>query len=160
MKRTTLKRGASPPLFDRIVDPKLGMPTPPALLDAAQMRESIIRELTAVLNTRCTVRNVLYQKHFESIAFFGMPDFFGLQDLSAPEFDGSNSNQWPRAARAIQMAIQAAEPRLENVRVSVESYDPSRQQLSIIVRASLKHMSQTEEIHFPLALAHVPMISA
>ena len=160
MQHTPLKRGTSSPLFDRIIDPKLGMTALPALLDGEGLRASIVRELSLVLNTRCTVQKILYEAHFETISLFGMPDFFGLRDFSAPEFDGSNTQEWPQAARAIEMAIQAAEPRLDNIRVTIEGYDATTQTLATIVQASLKHSAQQEAIHFPLSLTHIPSVFA
>ena len=149
-----INRGALPPLFERIIDPKLGMVVPLPLLDATALRESIIRELSLILNTRCTVRNVLYEAHFETISLFGMPDFFGLGDLS--EFDGSNSDTWLSIARHLEISIQAAEPRLDNIRVAVEAYDRTNQVLDIVVHASVKNSPLLQEIHFPLALSHTP----
>ncbi len=149
-----IKRGALPPLFDRIIDPKLGMTLEPTLLDAEGVRESIIRELSLILNTRCTVRSVLYDAQIDTVALFGMPDFFGLGDLS--EFDGSNEAEWTRIARHVEVAIQAAEPRLDNVRVAIEAYDPTRQVLETIVYASVKNVPSLQKIHFPLTLNHSP----
>lgn len=155
MRQHTLKRGTPPPLFDRIIDPKLGMPAPPILLDFTALKESILQELSLILNTRCTVRQVLYADHLNIIALFGMPEFFGLPDFSVSDF-ASNAQEWPKIARSIKVAIEAAEPRLSKVRVTVEGYDPLQQRLSIIVRGSVKHTTPVQDIHFPLSLSHIP----
>jgi type VI secretion system lysozyme-like protein len=154
MKQTKINRGTPPPLFDRIIEDTLGTGVGSQLLNAEELKASIVNELSLVLNTRCTVRKVIYEDHLESIPLFGLPDFFGLGDFSY--FDGSNSQDWPNAARLIETAIQAAEPRLENVRVSVEGYDPVNQTLATTVSASVKKSPLLKDIHFPLAIFHQP----
>ncbi|MBA3813699.1 MAG: type VI secretion system baseplate subunit TssE [Alphaproteobacteria bacterium] len=156
MLQRKINRGVSPPLFDRIVDDKnewLGN----QLLDAQQLKDSIVEELSIILNTRCTVRKVIYQDHIQTIPMFGFPDFFGLEDLS--NFDGSNPGEWPAAALSIETAIQAAEPRLRDIRVRVESYSHVEQTLFIQVSAFIEESHLLQEIHFPLALQHRPQSS-
>lgn len=158
MKQTKINRGTPPPLFDRIVEDKMGIGLGSRLLNADDLKESIVNELSLILNTRCTVRKVIYEDHIDSIPLFGLPDFFGLEDFSY--FDGSNSQDWPRAARLIATAIQAAEPRLENISVAIEGYDPINQVLSTTVSASVKKGYELKEIHFPLPLSHQPSPSS
>jgi type VI secretion system lysozyme-like protein len=152
--RQRINRGTPAPLFDRIVDDKTGITSANSLLNADELKASIIQELSLVLNTRCTVRKVIYEDHMETIPLFGLPDFFGLADFS--QFDGNSSQDWPMAARLIETAIQAAEPRLENVSVSIESYDNVNQLLSVMVYASVKESHLLKDIHFPLLLTHKP----
>ncbi len=154
MRQTKINRGTLPPLFDRIIDDTLGLSLGSQLLNADELKTSIVNELSLALNTRCTVRKVIYEDHLESIPLFGLPDFFGLGDFSY--FDGSNSQDWPKAARLIETAIQAAEPRLENIQVSVDGYDPVSQVLSTSVSASVKKSPLLKDIHFPLAISHQP----
>ncbi|MBS0271136.1 MAG: type VI secretion system baseplate subunit TssE [Proteobacteria bacterium] len=150
MKRNKINKGTLPPLFDRIIEDKSGQGRGQQLLNAQQLKDSIIHELSIALNTRCTVRKVIYKDHIETIPFFGMPDFFGLGDFSG--FDGENSQTWPSIAHFIQTAIHAAEPRIKDVRVTIEGYDSINQSLSIDVAASLKESKLISEIHFPLTL--------
>jgi type VI secretion system lysozyme-like protein len=152
MKQNKINKGALPPLFDRIIDDKTGGGGESQLFNADQLKESIVNELSLILNTRCTVRKVIYEDHLETIPLFGLPDFFGLGDFSY--FDGSNSQDWPNIALFVQTAIQAAEPRLEMIHVTVESYDSLNQALSIEVFAHLKNATLIKEIHFPLTLQH------
>jgi type VI secretion system protein ImpF len=152
MKQKHASRGVLPPLFDRIIDDPMGMQIPKQFLPPEDLRASIISELSLILNTRCTVRKVIYEDHLENIPLFGLPDFFGLADYSGVE--GANSQEWPKMARFIETTIQAAEPRLENVRVSVEKYDSFTQTLSIMVYASVKQTPELKDIHFPLTLTH------
>jgi type VI secretion system lysozyme-like protein len=150
MKRNKIARGTPPPLFDRIVNDKTSEGGPPQLLNAKELEESIIHELSTVLNTRCTVRKVIYEDHIETIPLFGFPDFFGLGDFSY--FEGNQSQEWPKVALFIETAIQAAEPRLKNVSVQVDNYDAVNNTLSVNVAASLKEQTLLKELHFPLTL--------
>jgi type VI secretion system lysozyme-like protein len=154
MKQNKINRGTPAPLFDRIIDDKMGVNLADTLLNAEELKNSIVNELSIILNTRCTVRKVIYQDHMESIPLFGLPNFFGLGDFSY--FDGSNSQDWPKATRLIETAIKAAEPRLENIIVNVEGYDAINQVLSITVYASVKQNHLLKDIHFPLLLTHQP----
>lgn len=156
MLQRKINRGTPPPLFDRIIDDKnewIGH----QLLNAHQLRESIVSELSIILNTRCTVRKVIYQDHIQTIPLFGCPDFFGLGDLS--NFDGANSQEWPVAALFIETAIQMAEPRLKDIRVKIEKFSAIEQKLFISVSAFIEDSQLLKEIHFPLELQHNPQSS-
>jgi len=150
MKQNKINRGTLAPLFDRIVDDKGSVGIAYQLLNTEELKESIIREVSIILNTRCTVRKVIYEDHLETIPLFGLPDFFGLGDFSYLE--GDNPQEWPTAARFIETAIRAAEPRLQNIFVKVEAYDNVDQALSVTVIASIKESKLVKEIHFPLIL--------
>jgi type VI secretion system lysozyme-like protein len=150
MKKQKIIRGTPAPLFDRIVDDKNDLLPTSHLLNEKELKNSIMNELSLILNTRCTVRKVIYEDHMETIPFFGLPDFFGLGDFSY--FDGSNNLDWPLAASFISTAIQSAEPRLQNISVGVDSYDPIRLALYVTISAVMKQNNTLKEIHFPLAL--------
>ena len=145
-------RGNLPPLFDRIMDDKNDVGFGSQLLDTKGLQESIIQELAIVLNTRCTVRKVIYEDHIDTIPFFGLPDFFGLGDFSY--FDGANTQHWPQIARVLETAIQAAEPRLQDIYVQVERFDTLNQNVSVSVSAMMKEGALVKETHFPLNLRY------
>jgi type VI secretion system lysozyme-like protein len=153
MLQRKINRGVSPPLFDRIVDEK-NVEQGGQLLNAQQLQDSIVYELSVILNTRCTLRKVIYQDHIQTIPLFGFPDFFGLGDFS--NFDGDNPGEWPTAALFIETAIQAAEPRLKDIRVRVESYSRIEEMLFVTISAFIEDSHLLKEIHFPLALQHRP----
>lgn len=153
LKPTKITKGALPPLFDRIVIDRSGQGSGHRLLDAKELEESIVREVATILNTRCTVRKAIYRDHIDTIPFFGMPDFFGLDDFSY--FDASNSDDWPEIVEYVKTAILAAEPRLENVSVKIESYDSLNQDLYVFVSGILKDQKLLKEINFPLTLQSI-----
>lgn len=150
MEKNKIQRGVLPPLFDRIIQQRIDQVVGKQLLDAKELQESIIKELTLMLNTRCTVRKVIYDNHIDEIPLFGLPDFFGLEDFS--NFDPSNQQTWPKTARIVTTAIQAAEPRLQNIHVKIKGYNTSLQSLEIAVSALLKERKLLKEIHFSLEL--------
>lgn len=150
MQKNKIQRGVLPPLFDRIIQRKMDQVIGSQLLDAQELQESIIKELSLTLNTRCTVRKVIYDNHIDEIPLFGLPDFFGLEDFS--DFDASNQQTWPKTALVIATAIRAAEPRLENIHVKIDGYNSTLQSLAITVSATLKEAKLLKEIHFPLEL--------
>lgn len=156
MLQRKINRGTPPPLFDRIIEDKnewVGN----QLLNEQELQQSIMNELSLILNTRCTVRKVVYQDHIQNIPLFGLPDFFGLGDFSY--FDGANPQEWPGAALLIETAIKAAEPRLKDIRVTIENYNLIDGILSVTVSAFIKAPHLEKEIHFPLELQHHPQES-
>ena len=153
MQQRKINRGTLPPLFDRIVDDKWDEKQGGQLLNTQELKNSIIHELSIILNTRCTVRKAIYEDHIETIPFFGSPDFFGLNDSNT--FEGANSQEWPKIARFVETAIRAAEPRLTNIHVQVDSYDGINQALYITVLASMKERHLFKEIQFPLTLFNI-----
>ncbi|MBY0501926.1 MAG: type VI secretion system baseplate subunit TssE [Alphaproteobacteria bacterium] len=153
MKQQKINRGTHPPLFDRIVNDPKSENFGDQLFNADELKASIINELSIILNTRCTVRKVIYEDHLEEIPFFGSLDFFGLGDFSY--FDGSNLQEWPKIARFIETAIRSAEPRLTHIHVHVESYDNISLTLHVNVQASVKERQWLKEIRFPLVLHNI-----
>ncbi|MBY0293359.1 MAG: type VI secretion system baseplate subunit TssE [Alphaproteobacteria bacterium] len=150
MKPNKIMRGSVPPLFNRIVDDASNIGIESKLLSEKELQESIIYELSILLNTRCTLRKGIYESHIETIPFFGFPDFFGLGGFSY--FNGSNTQTWLKISRFVETAIQMAEPRLQNIHVKVESYDPITQTLSVAVTADIVHVTLFKSIHFSLQL--------
>ena len=67
MKRNKIVKGTLPPLFDRIITDRTGQGLESKLLSAQELKESIIREISTVLNTRCTVRKAIYKDHIDNI---------------------------------------------------------------------------------------------
>ena len=154
-KPIKISKGALPPLFDRIVIDHSGVGREDSLYDEREYEASIIREVSIILNTRCTVRKAIYKDHEDTIPFFGMPDFFGLDDFSY--FDATNTDDWPEIINYIQTAILAAEPRLKDVTVKINSYDSLNQDLYVFVSGTLKDQQLLKEINFPLTIqSHKP----
>lgn len=151
MLQRKINRGVLAPLFHRIVDEKesaIGV----QFLNPQQLQDSIVEELSLILNTRCTVRKVTYKDHMQTLSLFGFPDFFGLGDFS--NFDAANAGEWPTIALYLRTAIQAAEPRLREVYVKVDTFNTVDQKLCVTVKAFLEEGKLLKEIHFPLEIQH------
>jgi len=107
----------APSLLDRLLDD-----TPGAAADGAttphvsleQLKDSVVRDLEALLNARCGLRRDTLDGHPQvqrSILSFGMVDFSSMSLANTDERDS--------ICRAIESAIHAHEPRLKNVRVGL-----------------------------------------
>jgi type VI secretion system lysozyme-like protein len=151
MLQRKINRGVLAPLFHRIMDEKEGA-VGVQFLNPEQLQESIVEDLSLILNTRCTVRKVVYKDHIQTLSLFGFPDFFGLGDFS--HFDAADAGEWPTIALYLQTAIQAAEPRLREVYVKIDTFNAVDQKLCVSVTALLEEGKLLKEIHFPLEIQH------
>lgn len=143
-------QGALKPLFDRIVNDEESL-SEGIYLDEKALRLSVIKEVDILLNTRCTTRRAIYDDHINNIPLFGLPDFFGLNDLS--DFDPNNSQQWSKIAKYIKTAITAFEPRLKDVNVKIKGYDQSKKILKTIIDGVIESGNIIEKITFHMKLS-------
>jgi type VI secretion system protein ImpF len=110
-------------LLDHDPDPASREPIPDRLQNIQELKASVARDLEALLNTRQECLDVI------------PPDFpeagvslltYGLPDCSSYNLHSQRDRQ--KVHRAIESAITKFEPRLADVRVSLEpmkEYDPS-----------------------------------
>lgn len=119
MRATHEGGGASTPLLDRLMDLEREAAGKPRVLEQ-ELRASVRREVAHVLGTRCTL-SVKEAESLEpgerSVLDYGLPDLWSLG--SAPE-------DARRLERLITRAVEAYEPRLCQVQVSVR-LPPSEQ---------------------------------
>jgi type VI secretion system lysozyme-like protein len=107
-------------LFDRLADDDLAAPSEPVplrTLNGEALRQSVLRELTDLLNTRCPFPPAQLQGRGRTALEYGLPDV-------SPAQPGSPDGRADVAAR-MQAAIAAYEPRLRQPQVVVEP-DPLR----------------------------------
>jgi type VI secretion system protein ImpF len=109
-----------PSLLDRLIDHEPDVSTEPAWRQAQSVQDlekSVLRDLEALLNTRCTTPVVPAgcEELRRSSVTFGLPDFTAAGIANREERD--------RIRRAVQQAIEAFEPRLSRVRVAVGQED-------------------------------------
>ena len=119
-------------------------------LTRAEVMESIIGEISKILNTRLTAKNADYENLKDDPLNFGIPSLFGFTDFHS--FDSTSPNQWWRISKLCENAITAFETRLTNVRVTIEGLDPHRQALNITIKGYIFLYKIREEVRFPLAL--------
>lgn len=107
------------PLFDRLIDLDPGVrrePRPLRTLDRRGLRESVRRELERLLNTRSPLPADRLQGRDRTVVEYGVPDLAVL----AP---GRHQDR-QRLANMLREAVEAYEPRLAQVRVTVDEPSP------------------------------------
>lgn len=105
------------PLFDRLVDrdPRLRHELRPSrTLDRRGLRESVRRELEQLFNTRCPFPAHRLPIRERSVIDYGIPDF--------SVFSPRSYDDRARLAELLRRTIEAFEPRLIDVQVSLEPH--------------------------------------
>ena len=140
--------GARSLIFERLVDqePKstLGEAQPLRILNRRELKESVRRELGRLLNTRCSIPAELLGREERTVLDYGIPDFSSLSPHSADDHR--------LIAGIISQTIAAFEPRLQQVRVTVERFHESERTLWIKIDAVLASESITEPVSFPVRI--------
>jgi type VI secretion system protein ImpF len=146
-------------LFERLVDKELHLTeeSPPfRVLSRWELRESLMRELEQLLNSRCSVPLELIGEEERTVINYGIPDFTSLSPQSPDDRK--------RIASIIAQTITAFEPRLRNVRVVLGHFEDDERTLHISVEASVamttvsqirsypEFSSSVEPVSFPIVL--------
>ena len=151
------REGAPVPLFDRLIDdhPEFKEElVSKKILTREELRDSILLELKRILNTRCTLKADVYKDIGPTLATFGIPELFGLFDTS--QFDATSSLDRSKMQKVIERAIAAFEPRLRDIRVTVDAFHNTTQSLSLVVRAHMVVGDVLEPVSFPLEVGGQP----
>jgi type VI secretion system protein ImpF len=114
---------------------------PLTTLDRQALKNSIRKELGRLLNTRCPIP--LAPATERTVVNYGIPDFSSLSPNSTDH--RTRLESWIRAA------IEAYEPRLLDVRVTVDPPAPSARSLNARIDGKL----QLESIREPVAFSVV-----
>jgi type VI secretion system protein ImpF len=140
-------------LLDRLIDeePSHQVEAPPMGMSdaviARRIRESIVRDLEVLLNTRQRLVQPPWAgaEPSRSIVDFGLPAARGTNlatTAGRKEF-----------SRAIEGAIRCFEPRLRDVEVALEPGETPQHPLRMIVAAKLASGSVDERLHFEASWA-------
>ncbi len=135
--------GARALLFEQLVDDrKLSAEERRRLrvLDREALKESVYRELERLLNTRCSTPMHLLGGEEKTVLNYGIPDFSALSPQSADD--------QRRLASIIGQTIAAFEPRLRQVRVTMERFLNSENALLVRIDAVLAVASIIEPVSF------------
>jgi type VI secretion system protein ImpF len=130
-------------VLDRLTDSSysgtLGANRPGTL---ATLRESVLRDLEYLLNTRREERliPVGYPECSSSLLNYGLADL--------TQYSLKNPSEQDRLRRAIGSAIAALEPRLTQVAVVVERWDGAKPLLRFRVEAMLRNEAAPEPVVF------------
>lgn len=139
--------GARAPIFDRLVDesPKVETePRPFRTLNRQELRESVRRDLGRLLNTRCPIPPHLLYGRQRSVVDYGAPDF--------TTFTPQNAQDQTRLGFLLTRTVEAFEPRLHRVRVSISPNHKREQALRATLEAVLVVGSIAEAVSFPIAI--------
>jgi type VI secretion system protein ImpF len=142
------------PLLDRLIDeePSLRAEAPPmAMSEAAivrRIRESIVRDLEVLLNTRQRLVQPPWAgaEPSRSIVDYGLPAARGTNLATAAgrkEF-----------SRAIEGAIRCFEPRLRDVQVTLEPGETPLHPLRLLIAGQVASGSVDERVHFEASWAN------
>ncbi len=135
--------GYRPGLLDRL----LGLGPGGRFLSQEQLKESVARDLEALLNTRTALSpQVLhaYPECASSILNFGLVDFAGLSH--------SSSEDRMRICSSIRQAVERHEPRLCNVQVSLAERTGTVNRIDIVIVGKLRMQGGNEAVSFSAAL--------
>lgn len=142
-------KGFKPGLLDRLMDerPEAGTGAAGASFTAEQFKDSVARDLEALLNTRLAFDPAILNAYPEargSLLHYGLADFAAYCLSSALD----------RAAvcTSIQDAIEAHEPRLRDVTATLDTAPGSVNRLNFIIHARLASPSASEPVHFNAVL--------
>lgn len=139
-----------PSILDRLLDDAPDVshePQPDRFQNLRQLRRAVTRDLEALLNTRQEVWAELPAEFTElrrSLMAYGLPDFTAFSLL--------NPHDRNRIRRAVEQAIAIFEPRLDRVRVTVESPRQHEPTLRFHIEALLQVEPAPEPVSFDAML--------
>jgi len=135
--------GYRPGLLERL----LGTHAGGRFLSQEQLKESVARDLEALLNTRAALPQKILQAYPEcarSILNFGLADFAGLSH--------SSSEDRQCICSSIRQAVERYEPRLCNVQVTLAVRAGAVNRIDIVIAGVLRAHGANETASFSAAL--------
>ncbi|MDH3599966.1 MAG: type VI secretion system baseplate subunit TssE [Candidatus Tectomicrobia bacterium] len=144
---TRTQAGARALLFDRLVDLDPHTPAEPLplrVLTTQKLRQSVRREVERLLNTRLPIPAHDVIDWERTVLDYGVPDFTALSPHSSTDQDA--------LASGIRDAIDAFEPRLQQVRVNVERFADDQKALVARIDADLVVEGVSEPVSFPVLI--------
>jgi type VI secretion system protein ImpF len=112
------------------------------MLDRSSIRESVVRDLSRLLNTRAPLFGPVPERAAHSVLNYGVPDFSSLSPRSEQDAAGLSALLADR--------IACFEPRLTDIRVVLIKNPESHNSLIGLVYASLILGKVREPVSFPL----------
>lgn len=128
-------------LFDRLFG------SAPANLTLEQYKDSVARDLEALLNTRLAILPEMlapYPHCQDSILHYGLADFAGLCL--------SSDDDRKAVCASLKAAIERHEPRLTNVQAALEPAAGSVNRLGFVITATLRGTGLAEPVNFNAVL--------
>jgi len=135
--------GARASLLDRLIDrdPRSSREARPLrILDRRALKESVRRDLGWLLNTRSPVPAAQLEAQERTVINYGLPDFSAMS--------AQNLDDHYRLAVNIARTLDAFEPRLKHVRVTVDEFREDEKSLRVRIDAVLAVGSISEPVSF------------
>lgn len=139
--------GARAPLFDRLVDHEPDRPSEPRpfrVLDRDGVLNSVIAEVDRLLNTRCPFDRATVASRERTVLEYGLPDM--------ANYYSENQEDQQSLCTAVRQTIEAYEPRLKNVQVTMSSVDRRSQHIELHIGGQLSVGRLLEPVSFPIDL--------
>ena len=145
-------KGFAPGLLERLFGERAqaasnGAPATITRLSMEQLKDSVARDLEALLNTRLGIAPDLldgYPESRKSIISYGLIDFAG--------FCLSSTDDRAAICASLKAAIEQHEPRLKEVSASLEMEPGSVNRLNFVINAILKVDQSSESVNFNAVL--------
>ncbi len=137
-------------LFDRLIDndPESKQEVRPfRALSVQELKDSVRRELSRLLNSRCPIPGSALEGMGgmeRTVINYGIPDF--------TSYSPQNANDQSKLAKSMRQAIEAFEPRLTNVDVTVDPLLPNERTVSARIEAVLIAGTVREPVMFPILM--------
>lgn len=148
---TKIKPTSPVPLFDKLVDQDPDVQEEAAPLRTYtrdQLKESIRREVSLILNHRRSLPSILGESEevkslLDTVLFFGTTDFSNL--------NYRRDTAWQmRVEDEIAEAIHRFEPRLTDVHVDIQEFNQQTRVLSVFLSGVITVDQVREQITFPV----------
>ena len=143
-----MMKGYTLGLFDKLMAGSAGSSNSLVTrLSLEEMKDVVAKDLEALLNTRSVMPEAMlshYPECSKSIVTYGLNDFAGLSLSSA--------NDRNYICRSLEKTIIRHEPRLRNVRASLELEDGSTNRLNFAIAALLVLKMEQEPVNFDAVL--------
>ncbi|MEO7493492.1 MAG: type VI secretion system baseplate subunit TssE [Massilia sp.] len=140
-------KGYAPTLLDRLMGERNPTGAAVTRLTMEQVKDSVARDLEALLNTRVGIAPDLldgYPNCQKSIIGYGLVDFAG--------FCLSSTDDRAAICASLKAAIERHEPRLREVSASLEMDQGSVNRLNFVINATLQVESSEEPVNFNAVL--------
>ena len=142
-----MKYAAVAPLFDRLVDEDLDVtddPKPVHFLSLEELQESIIHDLSDLLNTRLTSS---WQRYVEKVV---VPYSYGT-NIKIPT-SPDNAYEIQELEETINQAIRDFEPRLIDAHAKIVGIHDPAGTLSIVIDAIVVYKERHAALSFPMVI--------
>ena len=135
-------------LFERLTDlqPNTKFEKKPfKMYSVKELKQSVLREVEWLLNTRSPIPAYLYRKQDKNAINYGTPDFFSL-------FHPLTQKNQRDFCELLSAIIEKFEPRLKNVNAVFERYDPIQRSVLMTIESILSIDGVIEQMSFKVLL--------